>query len=220
MKKKITFYTPYERGWHWVQAAAVIILLVTGFEISYATYFSVAGFKTAVDLHNTLGLVLAVNAFLALFYNLAAGLLKRYVPGFDDFFTMGFKHASFYLFGIFRGDPHPFDKTPEKRLLPLQKVSYFFVLNLLLPFMVITGLLKWSAELNPEIVNLFGGLNLLAPLHRFGAWLFAAFLVVHLYMITTGHTVFSNLLCMIRGYEYVDVPDGGETGTAPEKGAV
>jgi len=211
MKKKVLFYTPYERAWHWIQAAAVIVLLITGFEISYATWFSVAGFRSAVHVHDIVGLVLAVNAFLALFYNLAAGMLNRYVPGFDDFFTLGFRHATYYLFGIFRGDPHPFDKTPEKRLLPLQKVSYFFVLNLLLPFMVVTGLLKWSAQVDPSLVEMFGGLNLLAPLHRFGAWLFAAFVVVHVYMITTGHTVFSNLLAMIRGYEYVEDPEGEET---------
>ena len=83
---------------------------------------------------------------------------------------------------------------------------------------VVTGLLKWSVHLDPSLVEMFGGLNLLAPLHRFGAWLFAAFLVVHDYMITTGHTVFSNLLAMIRGYEYVDEPEDAEPGTAPGEG--
>jgi len=215
MRKKVYFYTPYERAWHWIQAAAVIVLLVTGFEITYASGFSVFGFETAVNVHDVVGLVLAVNAFLALFYNLAGGLLRRYIPELDDLFSMGFKHASYYLFGIFRGDPHPFDKTPEKRLLPLQKVTYFFVLNLLLPFMVATGLLKWSAHLDPSLLDLFGGLNVLAPLHRFGAWLFAAFVVVHVYMITTGRSASSNLLAMIRGYETVEEPDGAET--APDR---
>lgn len=218
MKKKVYFYTPYERAWHWIQAAAVIVLLITGFQVTYATWFSGASFRSAVRVHDIVGLILAINAFLALFYNLAAGLLRRYIPGVDDLFSMGFKHASYYLFGIFRGDPHPFDKTPDKRLLPLQKVTYFLVLNLLLPFMVVTGLLKWSAHVDPSLAEMFGGLNLLAPLHRFGAWLFAAFLVVHVYMITTGHTPASNLLAMIRGYEYEDDPEAGGPETAPGEG--
>jgi thiosulfate reductase cytochrome b subunit len=204
MTKKIVFYTPYERIWHWTQGIAGLVLLVTGFEISYPSLVTVLGFKLAVAIHNVVGMVLVANAFLALFYNLAGGLLRRYIPGSEDFLTLGFRHASYYLTGIFRGDPHPFDKTPEKRLLPLQKITYFALLNVLLPLMVVTGLLKWSATWNPDIVEWFGGLHVIAPIHRLGAWLFAAFLVVHVYMITTGRTVFSNLLTMIRGYEQVD----------------
>jgi len=150
--------------------------------------------------------VLAANAFLALFYNLAGGLLKRYIPGLDEVVRLGFRHASYYLIGIFRGEPHPFDKTPEKRLLPLQKVTYFVVLNLLLPLMLGTGLLKWSAVFSPDLIRLFGGLDFIAPVHRFGAWLLAAFLVVHVYMITTGRTAFSSLKAMITGYEEIEEP--------------
>ena len=32
-RKNIYLYTRYERFWHWVQAALIITLLVTGFEI-------------------------------------------------------------------------------------------------------------------------------------------------------------------------------------------
>ncbi len=210
MEKKVWFYSFYERIWHWVQAIAVLVLIMSGFEISYAGNFSVTGFKVAVTLHNLAGVILVVNAFLALFYNLAGGLLKRYVPGLEDFFTLGIRHATYYIWGIFVGAPHPFDKTPEKRLLPLQKITYFMILNVLLPLMIVTGALKLSAEVNPAWVEYFGGLKLLGPIHRFGAWMFAAFLIVHVYMITTGHTIFSNLKAMVLGYEEVHLDDGKE----------
>jgi len=210
MKKKVLFYTRYERIWHWFQAAMVIALLVTGFEIAYSSYFSVTGFRTAVYLHSIIGILMVINAFLALFYNLASGLLHRYIPGADDLFMKGFEHASYYLIGIFRGDPHPFDKTPEKRLFPLQKITYFMILNILLPFMTVTGLLKWSATIDPRYVEMFGGLSLLGPLHRFGAWLFLCFLVMHVYMTTTGHTPLANLISMITGYEEIEVADETE----------
>jgi thiosulfate reductase cytochrome b subunit len=202
MKNKVYFYSLYERLWHWFQALAITILLVTGFEISYPSIFSLLGYQTAITVHNIVGLVLLLNAFLAFFYNVASGLIHRYFPALDDIFVNGLKHVSYYLSGIFKGQPHPFDKTPEKRLMPLQKITYFIILNILLPVMIFTGLVKYSAEFFPALVDTFGGLVILGPIHRFGAWLLGAFLLLHLYMITIGHTPFSNLISMITGYDY------------------
>lgn len=210
MKKKEIFYTLYERLWHWLQAILGIALLLTGFEIAYGHFITITGFKLGVYIHNIMGLILVVNAFLALFYNIASGLLKRYIPEADDFFMKGFKHAAYYISGIFKGEPHPFEKTPEKRLLPLQKITYFMILNVLLPFMSITGLLKWSASFNTKYIDFFGGLTVLGPLHRFGAWMFLSFLIMHVYMTTTGHTPLANILSMIRGYEYIETGEEEE----------
>lgn len=209
--KVVLFYTLYERIWHWLQALSVVVLLVTGFEISYGSLFTVTGFETAVTVHNIAGLVLVLNAFLALFYNLAGGLIRQYIPAARDIFPLGFKHASYYIFGIFRGDPHPFDKTPQRRLLPLQKITYFLILNLLLPLMVVTGLLKLGADTYPELVAWFGGLKVLGPVHRFGAWLFAAFVIMHVYMTTTGTTWWSNMKAMVTGYGRSECSEEGES---------
>jgi len=46
-----------------------------------------------------------------------------------------------------------------------------------------------------------GGLKVVALLHTAGAFLLVAFLIVHLYLITTGQTVTSNLKAMITGWE-------------------
>jgi thiosulfate reductase cytochrome b subunit len=46
-----------------------------------------------------------------------------------------------------------------------------------------------------------GGLSLLAPLHNLGSWLFLTFVVVHVYLTTTGHTVTSNLKAMATGWD-------------------
>ena len=46
----IYLYTRYERLWHWLQTALIIILLVTGFEAH--GLFTWLGFQTAVDVHN------------------------------------------------------------------------------------------------------------------------------------------------------------------------
>lgn len=210
VKERVRFYSVYERLWHWVQAIAGIVLIVTGFEISFPQYVFLTDYGQTVHIHNIFGFILVVNAALALFYNLAAGLLKRYLPDAADLFPMGFAHARYYLVGIFKGEPHPFEKTPEQRLLPLQKVTYFAILNVLLPLMAFTGLLKWSAEIDPNLVNHLGGLKLWGPIHRFGAWLFTAFLILHVYMTTTGHTPLSGIRSMITGYEDVDKGHEGD----------
>jgi thiosulfate reductase cytochrome b subunit len=53
-----------------------------------------------------------------------------------------------------------------------------------------------------EVVSLnVGGLEVIAVLHTIGAFLLLSFFVAHLYLITTGLTVTSNLKAMITGYE-------------------
>ena len=64
MKKKVYFYSVYERIWHWLQAACVLALLFTGFVISFSGSLSVIDFKTAVSLHNIIGMILVINASL------------------------------------------------------------------------------------------------------------------------------------------------------------
>ena len=53
------------------------------------------------------------------------------------------------------------------------------------------------------------GLNIdsvkvIALFHTAGAFLLLAFIIVHLYLITTGATVTSNLKAMITGYEELE----------------
>ena len=44
-------------------------------------------------------------------------------------------------------------------------------------------------------------------IHTLGAWLFASFVVMHVYLTTTGHTPLANLKAMVLGYEDVCVEE-------------
>jgi thiosulfate reductase cytochrome b subunit len=57
----------------------------------------------------------------------------------------------------------------------------------------------------PVIAQPLGGLQTLAPIHAVIAWLFAAFILVHVYMTTTGATPVEATKAMITGYEDVEV---------------
>jgi thiosulfate reductase cytochrome b subunit len=122
--------------------------------------------------------------------------------------------AKYYLWGIFRGAPHPFEKQPERKLNPLQQLTYFGILNVLLPLQVITGALMWGAKQAPEFVNSLGGLPFLAPFHTLIAWLFITFIVAHVYLTTTGHTPLANIRAMMMGWDDVPTQNSHESNAA------
>ncbi len=195
-------YTLHERVWHWLQAAAMILLLLTGFAIHYPDRFGIlGGMARAVGWHSWLGFALILNAALGLFYHVTAEKYHHYLPKMDDFTEGAIRQARFYLYGIFRGDPHPYEPDPRHKLNPLQKVTYLALLNLFLPFQVATGLLMWGANRWPDLFEKMGGLRMLGPAHTLGAYLFLAFLIGHIYLATTGRTPSSHLRAMITGWE-------------------
>jgi thiosulfate reductase cytochrome b subunit len=120
------------------------------------------------------------------------------------FFDQALRQAKFYLRGIFRHDPHPFAKIPRRKLNPLQQVTYLGLLNVLLPLQVITGVLMWGAQRWPDLTANLGGLGALAPIHTAISWMLAAFILLHVYLTTTGATPVSSLRAMMLGWEEVD----------------
>jgi thiosulfate reductase cytochrome b subunit len=202
--ERVYMYGSYERLWHWLQTVAIVLLLLTGLVIHRPDTFSFIDFNNMVLVHNIVAAILAANAFLALFYHLASGEIKQYIPKPKGFFDRTITQAMYYIKGIFKGDPHPFEKTPEKKLNPLQQVTYFGLLNVLLPLQGITGGLMWGVQRWPTLANALGGLPVLAPVHTILAWLFASFMVLHVYLTTTGHTAVSSLEAMITGWEEME----------------
>ena len=48
----IYLYTRYERFWHWLQTILIVLLIITGFEIS--GLYTLFGYEAAVNIHETL----------------------------------------------------------------------------------------------------------------------------------------------------------------------
>jgi cytochrome b subunit of formate dehydrogenase len=57
-------------------------------------------------------------------------------------------------------------------------------------------------------------LETVALIHTAGAYALMAFVVVHVYLITTGHSILTNLKAMMTGYE--DVEDDDENNNDEE----
>ena len=111
--------------------------------------------------------------------------------------------VNYYLTGIFANAPHPTKKRTLSKLNPLQRITYFALKIILIPLMVITGLLYMYFDY-PDLGFEMTTLEPIALLHTLGAYLLLTFLIIHLYLITTGRTVTSNLEAMITGWEVVD----------------
>ena len=202
--RRVYMYDSYERLWHWLQASAILLLLATGLIIHKPHIFGMFSFAYVVQVHNVLGFILLINAALALFYNLASGEIRQYLPEPKGFVARSMAQAMYYSRGIFAGEPHPLEKTKENKLNPLQKVTYLAILNILLPAQVITGVLIWGLQEWPDVAIAFGGLPVLAPIHTLVAWAFSAFIVMHVYLTTAaGETPGAGIKSMVSGWEDV-----------------
>jgi thiosulfate reductase cytochrome b subunit len=203
-KEKVYMYSVYERFWHWLQTIAIVLLLFTGLIIHRPDLFSIFSFQYVVVVHNVLAALLVANAGLSLFYHLASGEIRQYIPRPYGFFDQAVLQAKYYLQGIFQRGGHPFEKTPDKKLNPLQQITYFGILNVLLPLQILTGALMWGVQRWPFAASWLGGLPLLAPFHSLIAWLFASFIVAHVYLTTTGAEPLTSIQAMINGWDEVE----------------
>lgn len=208
--ERIYMYEPYRRFWHWLQTASIVILLFTGLIIHRPDIFGVFSFPGMVTIHNVIAVILVLNAVLSLFYHIATDKIREFIPHPYGFFDDAIVQAKYYIGGIFKGEGHPFEKLPTSRMNPIQKFTYFMILNVLLPLQIITGSLMWAVQKFPAFTNALGGLPILAPFHSLVAWLFGTFIIVHVYMTTTGATPLEAMRAMVTGFEEVEVHEEQE----------
>ncbi|MBU1569088.1 MAG: cytochrome b/b6 domain-containing protein, partial [Proteobacteria bacterium] len=105
---------------------------------------------------------------------------------------------------IFKGESHPVPKRKDAKHNPLQRLTYLSLAALLLPVQMLTGFLYWG-------YNSWSGwglsiipLEVMALIHMAGAFAIFQFLIIHIYMTTTGHTIFAHIRAMITGWEEVE----------------
>ena len=198
-KKKIKIYTTFIRFWHWTQAFLIFTLLFTGLAVHGSHHL--IHFDTAVKVHNVAGISLGVLAFAMFFYYITTGEWKQYNKfAKEDILAQ----VKYYSYGILKGEAHPHKKTEISRLNPLQKITYLNFKVILLPFMGITGTMYLYQEYFSYLNLPLFVLDNVAVFHTIGAYILASFIIVHVYMTTTGHTVFSHIKTMITGWEEVE----------------
>ena len=197
MKKSVKLYSRFNRFWHWSQSLLIFFLIVTGFEIHSS--FNLFGYENAVKWHNIAAWAFLVLIVFAVFWHFVTGQWSQYIPTKKNLKAQ----INYYVLGIFKNAPHPTRKTTLSKLNPLQRIVYLLLNILVIPIMFTTGLLYmfYRYPNNPITLN---GLKSIAVLHTIGAFFLLTFIVIHLYLITTGQKVWTNLKAMLTGYEEIE----------------
>jgi thiosulfate reductase cytochrome b subunit len=203
--KKLYIHPLPVRIWHWLNALGFLLLIATGVQIRYLDIFQVLSFRTAVVAHNYIGFALIANYFLWLGFYLFTDKITVYLPEMNakKYFEDSWRQLKFYGYGIFLGEENPHHPTIYHKFNPLQIMMYQIIMLLFVPILFASGLLLWDVQQFSTIVNLVGGVRVVATVHVLMFVVFVGFLLMHLYLITLGHSRFAHIKAMITGYEEI-----------------
>ena len=190
--KKLYLYPLWIRLWHWTNAVLFIILMISGASLHYGS----SAFGTVLSIHNIAGILLSIIWLLFVIGNLISNNGKHYKIRFKGLISRLIKQSYYYGFGIFKGDAHPFQASADMKFNSLQQLTYIAVMYGLMPILIGSGF----------FFLFLGYFNIwvIAMTHLVVAYLLVLFLVTHIYIISTGKTIFSNLRAMFTGWEKVN----------------
>lgn len=197
--RRVAIYSRFERFWHWAQMALIFVLLFTGFAIH--GFHHLVDFRQAVTLHTGSALVLLLLWVFAIFWHLTTGTWRHYVPTTKGLWRV----AQFYSIGIFKGERHPYRKAYWRKHNPLQALTYLALKLILFPAIWITGIayllyFQWQHISGSGTV-----LSNVALIHTAVAFAILAFVIVHVYLFTTGHSFTEHVKPMVTGFDEVEL---------------
>ena len=188
------------RMWHWVNAAAIIVLFMTGLNISNAhryLYWGDYGF----DPKDAWLSVIKFPGWATIpqHYNLAVARDWHITAAWPFGIGLLFIWIAMLLNGHFRRDltTIPGDWTPRAVLAsikahsgagasrgynPVQRILYGMVFGVLLPLMLFTGLAisPGFQAAAPWLLDVLGGRQSARSLHFIAAWAIFGFFVIHI----------------------------------------
>lgn len=201
MSERIYLLPVWIRLWHWTNALLILVLLVTGASLHFADpKLPLVEFALAAQLHNIAGIALAITYGAFVLGNIVTGNWWQYVPKPPGIVERCMVQGRWYMIGIFRGEPHPYPVTREANFNALQALTYWGVMYVLMPVLLISGLVFLYPQFAPD--KLFGvdGLLPVAVVHYLAGAAIIAFMISHIYLGTTGHKVSSMFKTMITGW--------------------
>ena len=192
---KTYLYTLPVRVWHWLNALCFILLLVSG----VGMHFAQGELATWVDLHNFVGIALCLIWLMFILINLL-GTGHQYIIRLSGLLGRIYRQTRYYLYGIFTGAEHPEHPTANNKFNPLQQLGYVAVMYLVVPLLIVTGLLMLYSDYTPATLFGLPGKLVVAYTHYGLAAISLLFLLVHLYLCTTGDSLSALFKGMVDGY--------------------
>lgn len=203
-KHTIRVFPLFERIWHWGQALSIFILVFTGLAI-HGTHVLIP-FGLAVTIHTIVALALLVLWAFATFWLFTTGEIRHFVP------TMTMKCRNtlqsvirYYAYGIFKGEHHPYEKTMLRKHNPLQGISYLLLKIVIFPAIWISGIAYLLLSVGLVDFSDVISHGMIAVIHTIAAVIIIMFVILHVYLLTTGHSFMEHLMPMISGKDKVDL---------------
>ncbi len=193
-------YAGWVRAWHWLNALLFLMLMLSGASMHFAGAGWLLNFAVARPIHNIAGILLTLGWIGFVVGNLTTDNGRHYRVHLRGFLQRLFIQGRYYAWGIFHNAPHPFHPSAEMKLNTLQQLSYLGVMYLLMPLLILSGWGFLFSIYLPETLFGLGSIWVVAMMHLTVAYFLVLFVLVHLYIITTGETLTTNLLAMITGW--------------------
>jgi Ni/Fe-hydrogenase 1 B-type cytochrome subunit len=212
------------RLWHWINAAAILTLCLTGYfigspppsmQIGEAVQQFVFGYIRFA--HFAAGMVLAVGFLGRIYWALVGNHHARqlfYVPVWrGEFWREVMFEIRWYLF---------LAKEPKKYVghNPLAQLAMFFFITLGVSFMILTGFALYAEGAGKDsmfyavfgwLQDLVGNTQRLHTLHHLGMWWIVIFMIIHIYVairedIMSRQSIVSTMISGTRTFKD-DRPD-------------
>ncbi|CUH62812.1 thiosulfate reductase cytochrome B subunit [Thalassovita gelatinovora] len=195
----VKVYPRFERFWHWAQMVLIMVLLFTGLGLN--GLHSVIPFGPAVMLHTMTALALLALWVFGAFWSFTTGTWRQFIPTTKGMIPV----ARFYAYGVFKGEEHPYQKIFWRKHNPLQAATYFALKWFIFPAIWVTGLAYLSYNFWGNGSDGARALWVISNLHLLTAYVIAAFIIVHVYLLTVGHGFRQHVKPMITGYDDIDL---------------
>ena len=202
MKDKIYLYPVWVRIWHIINAILIILLIITGLCLQYASEsYTIISFNDAVKIHNITGIILIVNYIFFLIWNRFTSNGQYYQFPLKGLLGRVFAQFRYYSIGIFKKEEPPFPISIKRKFNPLQKLSYVLVMYIIIPIIIMTGIMLFFPDLLlADVLGITGVLHLTDLMHIVMGFFCSIFMLVHIYFCTIGKTPWSNFKSMINGW--------------------
>lgn len=197
--RRVMVFSRFERFWHWAQVGLISTLLFSGFAVR--GLHRIVDFETAVTVHTWAAIALIVLWVFAIFWHLTTGTWRHYLPTTQGLWRV----ARFYAYGIFKGEHHPYRKAYWRKHNPLQALAYLVLKLVLFPAIWLTGLAYLLYSFWEGVPNAGVALGWVATVHLLVAYAILAFVVIHVYLLTTGHSFVEHVRPMLTGFDEVDL---------------
>jgi Ni/Fe-hydrogenase 1 B-type cytochrome subunit len=182
------------RLWHWINAAAILVLCVTGYligspppsvEIGEATHQFLFGYIRFA--HFVAAMIMTVGFFGRIYWSFVGNHHAK------QMFKLPFWKRSWWTEVIDEIKWYAFlKKTPRKYVghNPLAQIAMFFFMTIGMSFMILTGFALYSEgvgrgslldTLFGPLLDLVGGSQTMHQLHHLGMWAIMIFMIIHIY---------------------------------------